>query len=313
MRNIVTILAVLLTTTLLAQQSNFNTQRNWSKNKKEILFGIGATQFLGDLGGRDQIGTDYSLVDMDFPSTGINAFFGYRYRWSPYWSTRSQLTLGLVRGSDVQTQEIIRNSRNLHFRAPIIDFQQRIELILFAKEKNGARFLIGGTRKTRMHEKNNQFYLFTGIGATFFVPQARYMDSWVNLRPLSTEGQGLTGGPKKYLPITATIPFGFGYRWALDDMWRMGIEATYMKTFTDYMDDVSGVYYDPSLLGTPEAQFLSNPSNQNTSWFTPGQIRGDDELDAYFYLNIVFYKNITYRNYSKRNKMKGFKGSKAKF
>lgn len=37
-----------------AQHTNFNSQKNWSLNKKEIFFGLGATQFLGDLGGQDQ-------------------------------------------------------------------------------------------------------------------------------------------------------------------------------------------------------------------------------------------------------------------
>jgi hypothetical protein len=313
MKHLILIITLIFGISVFAQQSNFNTQRNWSKNKKELLFGFGGTQFLGDLGGRDQEGTDYSLVDMDFKSTSLNLFGGYRFRWSPFWSTRSQLSIGLVRGSDELTQDIVRNSRNLHFRSPIVDFQQRIEFILFANEKMGARYLLAGTNRTRMYEKNNQFYLFTGIGVTYFNPQARYNGSWVNLRPLSTEGQGLAGGPKKYLPVTATIPFGFGYRWAIEEQWRLGFEATYVKTFTDYMDDVSGTYYDPSLLGSPAAQYLSNPSNQNQSWFQPGEIRGHEEKDAYFYLNFVVYKNITYKSYAKRNKMKGFKGAKAKF
>lgn len=39
-----------------AQHTNFNSQKNWSLNKKEIFFGLGATQFLGDLGGQYQAG-----------------------------------------------------------------------------------------------------------------------------------------------------------------------------------------------------------------------------------------------------------------
>jgi len=32
------------------QHTNFNTQRNWSLNKKDLVLGFGATQFTGDLG-----------------------------------------------------------------------------------------------------------------------------------------------------------------------------------------------------------------------------------------------------------------------
>jgi hypothetical protein len=312
-----TILSLLVITSLnisISQQSNFNTQRNWSKNKKEISFGLGATQFLGDLGGRDQEGTDYSLVDLDIHSTSLNVFVAYRYRFSSFWATKTNFSIGMVKGSDGYTQDVIRNSRNLHFRSPIIDIQQRIEFILFANEKYGHRYNIYNTRTTRMYEKNTQFYLFTGVGLTWFNPQARYQGTWVNLRPLSTEGQGYTGGPRKYLPVTANIPFGFGMRWAVSEVWRIGFEATYIKTFTDYMDDVSGEYFysvsNPP--NNPMIYNISNPSNTNSNWFDKGMQRGDDELDAFFYLNFTITKNITYHK-PINNKKGKFKGVKTKF
>ena len=131
------------------------------------------------------------------------------------------------------------------------------------------------------------------------------------LLPLSTEGQGLDGGPGKVLGLTATVPFGIGARMGLGKMWRIGIEATYVKTFSDYIDDVHGTYYDPAILAAqigPEAAFLSNPATQNTTWFGAGQQRGDKQNDAYFYLNIVAARNITYKNYAKRNKMNRWSG-----
>ena len=87
----------------------------------------GATQFLGDLGGRDQIGTDYSLVDIDFPSTSLNAAVGFRYRFAPHFATTSLLNFGLLRGSDAQTADRDRNARNLAFRSIVLNFNQRFE------------------------------------------------------------------------------------------------------------------------------------------------------------------------------------------
>jgi len=55
--------------TLLAQQTNLNSQSNWSLHKKELQFGLGATQFNGDLGGANSVGKDYSLKDLDWQST----------------------------------------------------------------------------------------------------------------------------------------------------------------------------------------------------------------------------------------------------
>ncbi len=300
MRISIVVITLLLSTLTFAQHTNFNTQRNWSLNKKELVFGFGATQFTGDLGGRDNIGKDFSLVDMDLPSTGFGGVIGYRYRFHPYWSTSTMLNISMVRGNDALTNELIRESRNLSFRSMVIELSQRIEFIVFANEKFGQRYSLPGHSGARNH--NEQVYLFTGIGINYFNPKAQYQGSWVALDPLNTEGQGMAGGAKETLPISATIPMGIGFRFGVGRMWRFGIEATYVKTFTDYMDDVSTNYYDPSLLGSPAAQYLSNPAIDNTSWFAPGQQRGQAQKDAYYYLNIVVQKNITYKDYVQKRR-----------
>lgn len=278
-----------------AQPTNFNTQRNWSMNKKELLFGLGATGFLGDLGGANQVGTDYSIKDLDFPSTGFGGLIGFRYRFHPYYATTTTLNIGMVRGDDAKTADLIRNSRNLHFRSPIINLSQRFEIILLANEKIGRRFNIPGLKGFKDH--NEQFYLFGGIGITYFNPKAKYNGSWTALRPLNTEGQGLPDGPGEYLPVTATVPLGVGVRMGINRFWRVGLEATYVKTFSDYIDDVSGSYYDPTILQAQNgaaAAYLSNPSTNTSGWFAPGQQRGDKQNDAMFFVNLTVYRNITY-------------------
>lgn len=293
---------LLVTGSTLAQPTNFNTQRNWSMNKKEVIVGLGATNFLGDLGGANQIGTDYSLRDLDFPSTSFGGVLGYRYRWHPFWATSTTLNVGMLHGSDAKTDEVVRNTRNLHFRSPVINLSQRLEVIVLANEKIGRRYNIGGLRGASDH--NFQLYIFGGIGVTYYNPKAKYNGAWVALRPLHTEGQGLPGGPKKYIPFTATVPFGFGIRFGVSKMARVGIEVTYVKTFSDYIDDVHGTYYDPAVLASnfgPEAAALSNPA-KIPSWFPTGTQRGDEQKDALLYANITFYRNLTYKSYPHRAK-----------
>jgi hypothetical protein len=311
MRISIVLIALLLSTLAIAQHTNFNTQRNWSLNKKELVFGFGATQFTGDLGGRDRIGTDFSLVDLDLPSTGFGGVIGYRYRFHPYWATTTNLHVSMIRGNDAFTNELIRESRNLSFRSMVIELSQRIECIIFANEKFGQRYSLPGHSGARNH--NEQVYIFTGIGINYFNPKAKYQGSWVALDPLNTEGQGMTGGAKETLPISATIPIGIGFRFGVGRMWRFGIEATYVKTFTDYMDDVSTNYYDPNLLGSPAAQYLSNPAIDNTAWFAPGQQRGQAQKDAYYYLNIVVQKNITYKDYVQKRRSYHWQKKRYKF
>lgn len=314
------------TTSTFAQHTNFNTQSNWALNKKEVLFGFGGTQFTGDLGGRDQIGTDFSLVDIDWASTSLGGMVGYRFRFHPRWATTTTLNIGMVRGDDALTNEIVRQSRNLHFRSMFFELQQRIEIILIANEKFGNRYGLGGHRR-KMKNRNEQVYLFTGVGINYFNPKARFNGEWTALRPLSTEGQGsgetftvFTGdgeqeytAPDRYLPVTATIPFGIGFRMGIGRMWRMGIEASYVKTFTDYMDDVSGYYASPEAVASASsnadaAVFLANPATENTAWFGPGQQRGDEQKDAFYTVNLVFARNLTYKDYAKSRRSNKWRG-----
>jgi hypothetical protein len=286
------------------QSLDFNTQRNWAMNKKEISIGFGATSFLGDLGGANQTGTDYSLKDIDVNSTHLGGSFSFRYRFHPFFATSTMVNAGMLRGSDGLTAEPIRNMRNLSFRSFFGMVSQRFEIILLANEKIGRRHHIPGLRGFTDH--NEQLYLIAGIGAMYYNPKAMYEGEWVTLRNMHTEGQGLSGGPDQYQRLTATIPVGIGLRLGINRLWRVGLEATYVKTFSDYIDDVHGVYYDPAVIEAnygSQAAYLSNPSS-NPSAFEPGSQRGGKQNDAFLYVNILVTRNITYKSESRSGNRK---------
>ncbi len=309
MRYLIITLAVCLSFNGFGQfASNFNSSRNWSMNKHEIYFALGATQFLGDLGGLNQIGSQNSIIDLDWPATRPGIGVGYRFRFHPMWATSTQLYFGLVNGDDANTDEIVRRSRNLSFRSPIVELSQRIECIIFANERVGARYKIKGLGGAR--PKADVVYLFSGISGFYFNPQTQINGNWTNLRPLRTEGQGLPNGVDEYSRINLAIPFGVGFRLGIGNFWRIGLELSYNKTFTDYIDDVSTDYYDPSVLAaqvSDDAVYAANPAIENHSWFTTGQQRGNPEdNDAYLFANVTLTRNITYpKPKSSRIKWKG--------
>jgi hypothetical protein len=276
-----------------SQNLNLNTQKNWAMNKKEISIGFGATSFLGDLGGGNQTGSKYSLKDIDLNSTHIEGSLSFRYRFRPHFATSTMVNVGMLRGSDAQTAEPIRNKRNLSFRSFFAMISQRFEIIVLANERLGRR-----------SEHNEQLYLIGGIGAMYFNPKAYYDGAWVELHGMHTGGQGLPGGPSMYKRITATIPLGIGFRMGINRLWRIGVEATYVKTFSDYIDDVRGDYYDPTIIGATygsQAEYLSNPSDTPDA-YNPGSRRGGKQNDAFFYVNIMLTRNITYKSFTRINR-----------
>ncbi len=285
------ILTIFSMVSLISCAQYLNTQQNWAMNKHELSIGLGATGFLGDLGGADQAVSNFSLKDIDLNSTHLGGSFSYRYRFHRHFATSTMINAGMLRGSDAFTQEPIRNMRNLNFRSFFVMLSQRFEIILLANERLGRK-------PGRVIQHNEQLYLIGGVGAMYFNPKSKYQDSWVTLHDKHTEGQGLSGGPAEYTRITATIPMGIGFRMGIGRLWRIGLELTYVKTFSDYIDDVSSEYYDPSGIGASygqQAAYLSNPS-ETPEAFNAGSQRGGKYKDAFFYANITLIRNITYRS-----------------
>jgi hypothetical protein len=272
---------------MLAQHANFNTQRNWSLHKKELQIGIGATQFNGDLGGSVGVGRDYSLKDIDVQATGLAGWLGYRQRFHPYFATTTSLCLFQLKGDDKWSEEPTRNMRSLNFKSLSFEVQQRLEFIFAANEKFGSLFNLPGNYSKK--SRSQQYYVFAGLGMLYFNPKSEYIDgSMVALRPLKTEGQS-----SMYSPLTLTIPTGVGFRMGVSRMWRVGLELAYVKTFSDYVDDVSTTYANPTQFSSAEAAYFSNPVAGNPI-FNPGEKRGDsNQKDAYYHVNLIVTRNLT--------------------
>ena len=73
-----------------------------------------------------------------------------------------------------------------------------------------------------------------------------------------------------------------------------------MKNYTDYLDDISTVYVDPSSLSSPQAAELANQFNgpeEQANSFGIDQVRGNpSNFDDIFMLNVSFSKLISSKN-----------------
>src|SRR5688572_2991691 len=80
-----------------------HSQRN-KKYKWEACLGIGATNFLGELGGANQIGTN-GVKDLEFSLTKPGLSLNARYRKGRYWGFKGGFYYGQVWGYDYLTEE----------------------------------------------------------------------------------------------------------------------------------------------------------------------------------------------------------------
>jgi hypothetical protein len=283
---------------LLICLSGVGFSQSRTRYRYELLGGMGPTNFLGELGGANHIGTHF-LRDFDFNSTRFCLNGGLRYKNNPYFGFKGILSFAMLSGSDALTQEVYRHNRNLSFRSPIVELTAQAEYY-FLREKSKNLYKISGINKKKKI-KNLTAYIFAGFGFFYYSPHAKYKGTWYNLRSLHTEGQGLPGGPKQYSNFSICIPIGMGVRYALSKKWSIGAELSFRKTFTDYIDDVSGRYYDKAKLAAAYGNVsaaLSDPSLNDVKNATmpnadgTGAQRGDPKYkDAYMFFTI----NIGYK------------------
>jgi hypothetical protein len=289
---------IFLCYTVRLYSQNFMRANDWKKYRKEVIFQAGVSEFLGDLGGLNKIGTDYSPVDLEFSLTRPAFSLAYRYKFAKNFNIHSSFNYLLVSGDDKLTTEQFRSNRNLNFKSNIFELAVRAEVSLFSSQV-GHRYGIKKTLSRRHKGKSNEFIIFAGVGGFYYNPKGRNpaTGKWEKLYPMHTEGQGLPGGPKQYKRISISIPMGLAWRMTLNKLWCIGLEYSFRKTFTDYIDDVSTTYYPDKTLfvdtyGTKSLAF-SDPNLGNIPYATApngdgtGAQRGDKEKDSYMSLQFT--------------------------
>jgi hypothetical protein len=293
---------------LPSQAQYFRQSSYWKTMRKEVSLGFGISNFLGELGGRNQIGSPF-VWDLELSQTRPAAHIDFRYFVAQKMALRARATYGVLAGNDNLTSEPFRQNRNLSFKSDVYEASLVFEFHLYKEELGHVYDLRGvqGNKSTRIG-----FYAFAGVGGLYFDPKTQFENTWVRLKPLGTEGQGLPDGPKEYKNIGVCIPMGLGLRKALSKTLSVGLEFQYTKTFTDYIDDVSTVYYDKAAIAAahgPMAGYLSDPSlgvgplyEYGANPTATGQQRGDpNDKDAYIFLKAqVHYKLIKYKSGSKK-------------
>ena len=190
-------------------------------------------------------------------------------------SFRGVITQGTLGASDSRSLNEARNSRNLSFRSPLTELQLGVVYELFPDKTFHIRW------KRNIHVSP---LIFAGLAGFHFNPQALYQGEWVALQPLGTEGQYLAGHPDGPYRLTQlSFPAGVGLSVRFPGQIALWAELGYRKTLTDYLDDVSRSYPDPSLLGAPTAAL----SNRSGDQFLTGAKRGNPGAkDNYAFLSV---------------------------
>lgn len=206
---------------------------------------VGVSNYLGDIGGKEQTRRDF-VADMKLAKTRWNVGGFARYKVRPNISAKLAFDYLRIEGDDKLSTNPGRNGRNLNFRNDMLDLGLTGEYFFYTDNDLG---------NTYRYRNGFRAYIFAGVGGYYSNPKANYNGSWVKLRPLQTEGV-------KYSAIGLNIPAGLGFYFTFQKKHRIGYELNYRTTFTDYLDDISTTYKDPSTLSSTESVALSNRTGE---------------------------------------------------
>jgi hypothetical protein len=260
----------------------------------ELGGSVGIMNCFSDLGGNKGIGKK-SVKDLNLGKTKLAGSVSLTAMYQYMIGLRLEATFGTVEAADKVLYKVApstfgRYDRNLSFKSNITDFMLALEIHpLYFINRND-------------EDKEPPLlspYLLAGVGFFSFKPQAKLGSKWVDLQPLSTEGQGFAEYPnrKPYSLNQMNIPFGLGVKYELGTSFSLRAEVVYRKLFTDYLDDVSSTYYaDPSLFANyftgaklTNALLLSNRQYEldPAHGYNTGDERGNPKnKDSYFTFNL---------------------------
>jgi hypothetical protein len=272
-------ISLCLVLSLVLSKQTFGQQ---GKSRLEWRNAVGMTLFMGDLGGSSGDGQAF-IADLDFSTIRYSVGTGILVNITPHLALRADLNHAQLAADDAFSEDRARRARNLHFQSNLwegcLSFEATL-LNLFKRNRTGALGL----------------YLFGGASGIYFNPKAEWNGAWYELQPLGTEGQGLRPNTELYSRFSTALVGGFGFRKGITNDIILGLELSLRKTFTDYLDDVSGTYYDyESLLsqrGEAAAELSYRGQGTNEAYPTGGMRGNPNQNDNFTFLQIVVVKQI---------------------
>ena len=198
------------------------------------------------------------------PSSQMALQAGYRLQFHEHYAIKLTYGEGVLEANDAQSRLDVRTVRNMRIQTPYQYASGRLEVSFLPLTIPGWRF-------------QHSPYLGLGLGVMSFEPQGYYQGEWINLRPLGTEGQGTSlSADGLYSNRTWMRPFTLGWRGQWDGWFVVYGEASWVRSSSDYLDDVSGDYIDAVQLEAINGEAAGYFADRTATGATPGLPRGND-------------------------------------
>lgn len=251
------------------------------RQEGEFGIGLGAGHYFGDLNTRAWLNR-----------AKIAGSIFFRKNFGNYIAARIGASFARLGYSDIY------NTHNEYMYRRNLSFNTNVWELAVQGDFNFFRFMPG--------EPGMNFtpYVTLGVGVFSYDPFAYLQGEKIFLRPLGTEGQGTTANSTgQYSSMGISLPIGAGVKYALNERINIGFEILHRFTNTDYLDDVSKTYVDPSVFptnpdGSPSAaQLLHDRSYElGEPIGIPGRQRGNSKQKDQF-VTAMFFITFNLQSY----------------
>ncbi len=177
------------------------------------------------------VGTSYYMGEINqnkiFYKPSIALSVIYKINLNPRYAIRINAAYAQLQGNDADSKHRYQLTRDSKFDISISEFSTLVEFN-FLPYKPSSRYEFFSP------------YLTLGVGM-LVMP--------------SEEGK---------IPLHPVIPFGIGFKYALNSRIGMAFEWTYRKTFTDYIDQLPKQEYSE----IPNIENKQRTNNENKDWYS---------------------------------------------
>jgi opacity protein-like surface antigen len=203
--------------------------QKWKLRRYEASFGVGTSNFYGDIGGAAGTNNAAGFKDIQLKYTRPSIALGARYKLTGDMAVRMNLIYGFVAGSDANSRNGGEALRNYSFTSTIFEPSFQFEYYLIPESRSTSSAALFNRRGMVNNYSKIYVYLFGGIGGAFGNPKLK-----------DSAGNDVT--KDNFSKFGVVFPVGAGLKYTIDSRWSIGAEFGRRFTTTDYIDGYSSQF-----------------------------------------------------------------------
>ncbi len=142
--------------------------QRWKLRRYEAIFGVGTSNFFGDIGGTSDKNNLFGFKDIQLQYTRPAMDIGLRYKLTGNTAVKFNMIFGMIAGNDINSRN---DHRNFAFRSTIFEPSFQFEYYILPEARGYSSAALFNRRGMINNYSKIYIYLFGGAGGAYFNPK----------------------------------------------------------------------------------------------------------------------------------------------